>query len=253
MRAPVYIGLSGWSYPGWKDGFYRGVARKDWLPWCARNFSALEINASFYRLQKRETFARWRAQTPADFRFALKANRYLTHNRKLSNAPSAIALERERASALGEKLAAVLWQLPANYHQHGERLAAFLAALRAWPEVRHVIEFRHASWFVDAIAEQLSAYNVAVCQSDAADWPLWERVTTDLVYVRLHGHTRTYASAYSLRSLQRWAERILDWSRSGCSVHVYFDNDAEGAAPRDAMRLQQLLRERQHRSARGCG
>jgi uncharacterized protein YecE (DUF72 family) len=244
MRAPVYIGLSGWSYPGWKDSFYRGIARKDWLPWCARHFSAVEINASFYRLQKRETFARWHEQTPAGFRFALKANRYLTHNRKLSHAADSIALERERAGALGDKLAAVLWQLPANYHRHGERLAAFLSALQAWPEVRHAIEFRHASWFVDDIAAQLSAHGVAVCQSDAADWPLWNRATTDLVYVRLHGHTRTYASAYSLHSLQRWAESILDWSRSGRSVHVYFDNDAEGAAPRDAMRLQQLLGDR---------
>jgi uncharacterized protein YecE (DUF72 family) len=240
MPAPVYIGTSGWSYPGWKDSFYRGVARKDWLSWCARHFSAVEINASFYRLQQPETFARWREQTPAGFRFALKANRYLTHNRKLAEPAAAIALERQRAGALGDKLVAVLWQLPANYHRHDQRLAGFLSALQAWPEVRHAIEFRHASWFSEAVAALLSAARVGVCQSDAADWPLWQRVTTDLVYIRLHGHTRTYASAYSRSSLQRWADRILDWSHSGHSVHVYFDNDAEGAAPRDAQRLQHL-------------
>jgi uncharacterized protein YecE (DUF72 family) len=85
---------------------------------------------------------------------------------------------------------------------------------------------------------------VAVCQSDAADWPLWDTVTTDLVYIRLHGHTRTYASAYSSGSLRRWAERIVEWSSSGRTVHVYFDNDAEGAAPRDALRLRQLVEDR---------
>jgi len=240
--SPVYIGTSGWSYTGWKNGFYRGVSRKDWLGYCARQFSAVEINASFYRLQNPETLARWRQQTPPAFRFALKANRYLTHARKLLEPAPSIALERQRASALGEKLAAVLWQLPANYHRDVPRLREFLAALgEVWADVRHAVEFRHPSWFIEEVAEALAACRVAVCQSDAADWPLWDRVTTDLVYVRLHGHTRTYASAYSSTGLQRWAARVLDWSRRGYSVHVYFDNDAEGAAPRDALRLIDLL------------
>jgi uncharacterized protein YecE (DUF72 family) len=242
---PVYIGTSGWSYAGWKQDFYRGVAQKDWLNYCSRCFSAVEINASFYRLQKAETFARWRDQTPPHFRFALKANRYLTHARKLLDPAPSIALERERAQALQDKLAAVLWQLPANYRRNGPRLSDFLAALRdGWPGERHAIEFRHPSWFNDEIAERLSRYQVAVCQSDAADWPLWDTVTTDLVYLRLHGHTRTYASAYSSGSLRRWAERIVEWSSSGRTVHVYFDNDAEGAAPRDALRLRQLVEDR---------
>jgi uncharacterized protein YecE (DUF72 family) len=239
---PVYIGTSGWSYTGWRNTFYQGVPRKDWLSHCARHFSAVEINASFYRLQNPETLARWREQTPPAFRFALKANRYLTHSRKLLEPASSIALERERAAALGEKLVAVLWQLPASYRCDIPRLQQFLAALdEAWPDVRQVMEFRHPSWFADEVAECLSARRVAVCQSDAADWPLWERVTTDLVYVRLHGHTRTYASAYSSASLRSWAARIVDWSRRDRTVHVYFDNDAEGAAPRDALRLIRLL------------
>lgn len=242
LRTGVCIGISGWSYPGWRDDFYHGVVRSNWLSYCAQHFSTIEINASFYRLQKPETFARWREQTPPAFRFALKANRYLTHSRKLADPASAIALERERCAALGDKLAAVLWQLPGNYHRHDERLAGFVATLRtAWPGVRHAIEFRHPSWFNDATAAELSAHGVAVCQSDAADWPLWDRVTADLVYIRLHGHTRTYASAYSTGELQHWADKIIGWSKAGHRVHVYFDNDAEGAAPRDAIRLQQLL------------
>jgi uncharacterized protein YecE (DUF72 family) len=202
----VYTGTSGWAYDGWKDSFYRGVPRRDWLAHCAGHFSAVEINASFYRLQNADTFARWREQTPPDFRFALKANRYLTHARKLREPAPAIALERERAAALQDKLAAVLWQLPATYHRDVPRLSAFVAALAGgWPTVRHAVEFRHSSWFDDEVADCLSAYRVGVCQSDAADWPLWDAVTTDLVYVRLHGHTRTYASAYSGSSLRRCA------------------------------------------------
>jgi uncharacterized protein YecE (DUF72 family) len=241
MPAPVYIGTSGWSYPAWKDSFYSGVARKDWLAWCAGRFTGLEINASFYRLQKPETFSRWRQQTPAHFRFALKANRYLTHNRKLAAPAASIGLERERAAHLGDRLSAVLWQLPANLHRHDTRLDGFLDALQAWPDVRHAIEFRHPSWFAPSVAGRLRERRVAVCQSDAADWPMWSELTTDLVYVRLHGHTRTYASAYSRAHLQRWAGRIRAWSRDGCTVHVYFDNDAEGAAPRDALRLLTLV------------
>jgi uncharacterized protein YecE (DUF72 family) len=241
MPAPVYIGTSGWSYPAWKETFYRGVSRRDWLVRCAERFTALEINASFYRLQKAETFARWRDLTPPEFRFALKANRYLTHNRRLAAPASSIALERERALHLGGKLSAVVWQLPANLRRHDERLDGFLTALRAWPEVRHAVEFRHTSWFCAAVAQHLSAHGVAVCQSDAADWPMWPEVTTDLVYVRLHGHTRTYASAYSRVHLQRWAARVRRWSDEGRLVHLYFDNDAEGAAPRDALRLLQMM------------
>lgn len=241
MSAPVYIGTSGWNYPRWRDGFYRGIAQKEWLAYCARHFSAVEINASFYRLQSAQTFARWRDATPRGFRFALKANRYLTHNKKLADPVASIALERERAAALGDKLAVVLWQLPGNYHKHLDRLQGFLEALQGWSEVRHALEFRHRSWFDDEVAECLSQWRVAVCQSDAADWPLWDRVTTDLVYIRLHGHTRTYASAYSRAALRRWAQRLREWSAQGCSVYVFFDNDAEGAAPYDAMALRALL------------
>jgi uncharacterized protein YecE (DUF72 family) len=237
---PVYIGTSGWNYEHWRDDFYRGVPRKEWLAYCGQQFSAIEINATFYRLQSHATFARWFAQTPADFRFTIKGNRFLTHNKKLLDPRPAIHLERERAHGLGNKLAAVLWQLPGNFHLHLDRLQDFAAALDSWDTVRHAIEFRHSSWFTDAVARCLARHRIAVCMSDAADWPLWDQVTTDLVYVRLHGHTRTYASAYSSASLRNWAQRIRRWRRDGRTVHVYFDNDAEGAAPRDALRLMSM-------------
>jgi uncharacterized protein YecE (DUF72 family) len=143
---------------------------------------------------------------------------------------------------LGDKLAAVVWQLPRRFRINGKRLAGFAAALRTWPEARHVIEFRHLSWFEAEVADCLSRYALAVCLSDAADWPLWDAVTTDLVYVRLHGHTHTYASAYSAESIAYWAARIQTWLNENRDVHVYFDNDAEGVAPQDALQLLRRLK-----------
>lgn len=235
------IGTSGWNYAGWRESFYRGRPAKEWLRFCAGKFTAIEVNATFYRLQSRDTFRRWRDETPPEFRFAIKANRYLTHNKKLSDPLPAVRIERERAAALGAKLAAVLWQLPRNFRCNLERLERFVHALNSWRRVRHAIEFRHASWFDEAVAACLRDHRVAVCQSDAADWPLWNAVTTDFVYVRLHGHKATYASRYSGAELSAWAAKLRRWLQEGRDVHVYFDNDAFGHAPRDALRLLALM------------
>lgn len=247
----AYIGTSGWSYAHWKDRFYAGVKRKDWLPFAASHFTGIEVNATFYRLQDKETFKRWHAATPADFRFAIKANRFVTHNKKLLDPAPSIKLERERANALREKLVVVLWQLPRTLKKNSERLEHFATALQRWPETRHAIEFRHPSWFDTEIADLLHHYRVAVCQSDASDWPLWDAVTTDLVYVRLHGHTQTYASAYSVAQLSHWAVRINGWLKQDRDVHVYFDNDAEAAAPANAQQLLALLGKHEQRIHNG--
>lgn len=236
-----YIGTSGWSYEHWRDCFYRGISRKDWLKFYAEHFSALEINASFYRLQTPETFRYWAEQTPAGFRFALKANRYLTHNKKLLDPEASVLIEKDHAQVLGEKLAAVLWQLPGGLKKDLPRLNGFVDALRQWQEVPHAIEFRHPSWFGDETADCLSRANIAVCQSDAETWPIWQSVTADFVYLRLHGHTRTYASSYTGSELAAWAVRIADWLAQGKDVHVYFDNDAECASPFNALALQVFL------------
>lgn len=241
MAGNAYIGTSGWNYQGWKDCFYQGVLKKNWLEFYAQKFSALEINATFYGLQKKSTFEKWRDRTPPDFRFAIKGNRFLTHNKKLLNPHDSIRLEQERASGLGEKLIAVLWQLPRMLSKDAARLEAFADALGNWSAARHAVEFRHSSWFDDEIAGILRRHQIAVCMSDAADWPMWDRVTTDLVYIRLHGHARTYASAYGPDQLREWSNRIKEWLRQGNDVHIYFDNDAEGAAPNDARSLLDLI------------
>ena len=241
---PLYIGTSGWSYHHWRECFYAGIARKDWLEFYAERFSAVEINGTFYRLQSPETFSRWYDATPANFRFALKAHRYLTHNKKLLDPSASVLIEKNHSLALQDKLAAVLWQLPPALPKDLDRLKGFLQALRQWPEVPHIVEFRHRSWFDDETADCLAEAGVANCLSDAKDWPLWERVTTDLVYIRLHGHTQTYASPYTSSELTQWAERIAQWLMQYKQVHVYFDNDAECAAPFNALELKTLCQYR---------
>ncbi|MDJ0929075.1 MAG: DUF72 domain-containing protein [Gammaproteobacteria bacterium] len=241
MTAKIFIGTSGWSYDVWRDSFYRGVPRRAWLPHYAERFSAVEINASYYRLQQLSTYRKWAEATPARFRFAIKANRYLPAYRRLQDPARSIALERERAQGLGDKLSAVLWQCPPSFRKNLARLDAFAEALNAWRDVRHTIEFRHRSWFDADVLECLRKHSLAVCQSDAADWPLWDAVSTDLVYIRLHGHTRTYESAYRRATLDRWARRVRGWRAEGRTVHVYFDNTDAGAAVRDAGRLAAML------------
>jgi uncharacterized protein YecE (DUF72 family) len=239
-----YVGTSGWNYPDWQDDFYAGIIRRDRLKFYAQQFPAVEINGTFYRLQSPDTFQKWAQETPANFRFAIKANRYLTHHKKLMDPAASVLIEKNHAEALKEKLAVVLWQLPGLVKKDLVKLQQFIAALLQWKNVRHTVEFRHASWFDDETAHYLAEAGIAVCLSDAEAWSMWDRVTTDLVYIRLHGHTQTYVSSYSEPELAQWAERIEQWLKQDKQVHVYFDNTAQGAAPHNALELQKLLQDR---------
>lgn len=242
IRSRLFIGASGWNYDHWKEPFYAGVKQKDWLRHYSAQFNAVEINATFYRLQDKKTFERWYNDTPADFHFAIKGNRFLTHNKKLADPRESITLERKRSLGLGAKLAVVIWQLPGTFHKNIDRLHTFAKALHHWGEARHAIEFRHPSWFDDEVADCLSEYSIANCQPDAADWPMWHAVTTNLVYVRLHGHTRTYTSTYRKSVLEKWATDAQKWIKAERSVHIYFDNDAKGVAPKNAKSLMKMVR-----------
>lgn len=241
MSSNAYIGTSGWNYQHWKPRFYNNIPTARWLSFCASQFNSVEVNATFYRLQSESTFQRWREDSPDNFRFAIKANRYLTHTKKLRNAEDSISLEKQHACELGDKLAVVLWQLPGNFSINLNRLSQFVDALKSWDTVRHTIEFRHSSWFDDAVAELLTQHNIAVCQSDAGDWPLWQCVTADFVYVRLHGKPQTYASNYSVAKLEKWASQTKLWLKQKRDVFIYFDNDADAKAPLNALSLQKLL------------
>lgn len=236
---PLFIGTSGWNYDDWRESFYGGVPRKQWLAHCGRRFSGIEVNATFYRFMGREVMERWRDAVPDGFAFAVKGSRLVTHLHRLGDF-SSLPDQRRAAAGLGAKLAVVLWQLPANFASDAARLRRFVRALERWPEPRHAIEFRHPSWFTGETAGILADAAIAACQSDSPEWPLWDRLTTDFVYARLHGHRRLYCSNYGEASLKSWARRIAGWRHRGRTVHVYFDNTDEGRAPRNAVRLREL-------------
>jgi len=238
----IRIGLSGWSNPAWRSGFYKGVPQRLWLAHCAAHFNTVEVNATFHRMLKQASYARWRAETPDSFVFAIKGNRVVTHFRLLKDPAAPIATQKDNSAALGNKLRVVLWQLPERLYKDIDRLASFARALAVWTGVRHAVEFRHDTWFDDETAGLLAEHGLAVCISDAADWPLWDRVTTNLVYIRLHGAECTYHSRYDDDALNSWAQRIKTWRDERRAVYVYFDNDAEGQAPYDALRLVDLLK-----------
>ncbi len=239
--ARAYIGTSGWVYKGWREHLYADTPLKKWLHVASRSFGALEVNGSFYTQIKPETYARWYAETPNDFRFALKGHRFVTHYKRLRDCADSVVRLRDQVEPLREKLAAVVWQLPSNVQGSPERLEDFAQSLKQWPAVRHALELRHRSWFTDDIANIMRANNIGVCMGDAPDFPMWKQVTADLVYVRLHGHTRKYASSYSEASLQAWATDVRRWLAEGREVHVYFDNDAEGHAVRNALRFEEIV------------
>jgi uncharacterized protein YecE (DUF72 family) len=243
MDGRAYIGTSGWSYEAWRDNFYSGVPRKDWLRYAASRFTALEVNGTFYHQMPVSSYEGWKNATPPDFRFAVKAHRYLTHVKKLGASEESFEQQHEAAAGLGEKLAAILWQIPANLHRDDDRLERFVKLLGLWPETRHAMEFRHLSWFHDEVAAVLRRNRLAVCQSDSGDWPMWDAVTTNLVYIRLHGRPIPYVSPYSVQELRNWTAKIRRWQRDGREVHVYFDNTDAGNAPHDAIELLRMVQE----------
>jgi uncharacterized protein YecE (DUF72 family) len=236
----LWIGTSGYVYPHWRGGvFYpKGLRQKDELAYFAARFRTVELNNPFYRLPPPDAFSRWREATPADFHFAVKASRVITHLLRLRDAAAPLALLLEHASALGDKLGPVLFQLPPTFLADLPLLDRFLSLLP--PERRWVIEFRHPSWQTAAAYDHLGRSGVALCI------PVGGRVQPDLVttapfvYVRMHAG-QAPGGAFSPAQLRSWAARVLALQRAGKEVYVYFNNDREGHAVTDGRRFLTLL------------
>ena len=237
----VRIGCSGWSYRHWRGGFYpAGLPAKRQFEHYAERFDTAEINGSFYRLPSEQAVRTWADKAPDGFVFAWKASRYITHNKKLKDCAASIELVFGRMDGLGEHFGPVLFQLPPNLHFNPARLGDFLALLPR--QRRHVVEFRHPSWYVTETFELLAAHDVALCISDHHDAPSPWEVTAGHVYLRGHGPGGRYVGRYSEAELRRWARLIAGWRAAGRDVYAYFDNDIGGAATEDAARLIVLTR-----------
>lgn len=235
----VRIGTSGWAYKDWNGPFYPDEVRvKDRLAYISRQFSTLEINASFYRMPTEKAVIDWREQTPDDFLFAWKASRYITHNKKLLDPADSLTFMFTRTRVLEGKLGPVLFQLPPSLKRNDERLAAFLRALPKGR--RHAFEFRHPGWYDPAVLDLLRDHGAAFCISDHHDAPSPWETTADFAYLRGHGPGGRYHGRYGEAALKDWARRIRTWRRSH-DVFVYFDNDIKSAAPKDAAQLIALI------------
>ncbi|CAM3703861.1 DUF72 domain-containing protein [Nocardioides zeicaulis] len=266
------VGISGWRYAGWRGTFYPpGLPQRRELAHVAEHLTTVEVNGSFYSLQRASSWTSWAAQVPTDFVFAVKGPRFITHMKKLSGVE--VPLGTFLASgvlSLGPRLGPLLWQLPPNLGFHADRLGAFLELLpRTTGEaasyaarhhdasklkepavteapvdqpLRHVVEARHESFRTPEFCALLRAHDVGMVIADSAGtWPMFDEVTTDLAYVRLHGDTELYASGYSPAALDHWAAKVRGWEADGIAAHVYFDNDAKVHAPFDAIALRDRL------------
>jgi uncharacterized protein YecE (DUF72 family) len=271
------IGISGWRYAGWRGSFYpAGLAQRKELAYAAAQLNSIEINGSFYSLQRPSSYEHWARETPPDFEFSVKGPRFITHMLRLRKVDVALAnFFASGVLALGHKLGPVLWQLPERSVFDAEVLGAFLSRLpqrmeaaavlarghderlrdRSWTTVdvdrpmRHALEVRHASFATPEGYDLLREHNVALVQADSAGrWPSFSQLTSDFAYVRLHGGDELYVSGYRNDELDLWAQRIHDWLRGsdcpdgeGRDVYVYFDNDVKVHAPYDAMALARRL------------
>jgi len=296
VTARVRIGISGWRYAPWRGVYYpKGLRQADELAFAASQFSSIELNGSFYSLQTSTLYRAWYRATPADFIFAVKGSRFITHMLRLRGAERALAnFFASGVLCLGEKLGPFLWQLPPTL-PFDERFEPFLANLprdttrarelardhdervrepdlgdgRERP-LRHAVEIRHPSFCVPAFPALLRRYGVAFVIADTAGhFPYFEDVTTDFVYVRLHGDEELYRSGYSAKAIAHWARRVRAFGaggepddavriggpapsrRGGRDVYVYFDNDVKVHAPFDALALAKAtatVRERSQRT-----
>jgi uncharacterized protein YecE (DUF72 family) len=239
---PARIGCSGWNYADWRGPVYpEGEPQRRWLELYAQRFDTVEVNTTFYRLPRREAVANWVKQTPDDFIFAVKASRYLTHIKRLTELGDGVARFYERIEPLIEarRLGPVLWQLPGNFVRDDQRLHDWLLAL---PEGLHTIEFRHPSWFAAPVMRALRERGVALTIGDHPERPFQShQATADWRFVRFHYGARGRAGNYSQTELQEWARRIAQWRRRQ-SVWAYFNNDWRALAPANAAFLARRLR-----------
>lgn len=284
----IRIGISGWRYKPWRGDFYPdGLKQKDELCFASRAVSSIEINGSFYALQRPESYAQWYEQTPDGFMFSVKAPRFITHIKRLREVEAPLAnFLASGVLGLKDKLGPVLWQFPPSFRFDPALFETFLAQLPHDSEhalqlakgcearmdgrsllqidrkraLRHAVEIRHESFVDEAFVALLRKYRVALVVADTAGkWPYREDLTSDFMYLRLHGDAQLYTSGYTDAALRRWKRRVEAWSNGGQpddaqlisgksaarrrsrDLFCYFDNDVKVRAPYDARRLIDML------------
>ncbi|MGK6351473.1 DUF72 domain-containing protein [Parapedobacter sp. DT-150] len=236
----VHIGTSGWHYKHWKGIFYPdGLKDASQLQYYVQSFGTVEINNTFYRIPTEATFGKWAATASDGFLFAVKANRYITHLKKLHDVDTYADDFIQKASLLGPSLGPILFQLPPFWKVDTQRLADFVKALPKGP--RYAFEFRNQSWYSDAVYEILHRHHCAFCIYELAGHLSPMEITAQFAYVRLHGPGGKYQGKYTDATLSEWAERCRQWQQRGKDVFIYFDNDQHAYAVDNAKELTELV------------
>lgn len=233
-----HLGTSGWSYTDWRGRFYpEDIPQREWLPFYARHFATVEINMTFYRFPKPETLSGWLDKTPSDFTFTLKANRQITHRKKLKGVKSQVRYFYILADSLRDRLGCILFQLPPSLTLNLDLLKDFLSSLS--PQYKNVIEFRHESWYTEEVYELLRSHNVIFCVVSAPELPEHIIETAETSYYRFHGRIGWYKYNYSDAELKQWAEAIKKTKAKEC--YIYFNNDYQAYAVSNCRQLGEFL------------
>ena len=285
----IRVGMSGWRYDEWRGTFYpEKLTQRRELEYASRQLNSIELNGTFYSLQRPKSYLQWSEETPEDFVFSVKGTQFITHERRLENVATPLAnFLAQGVLRLGRKLGPILWQFPPAFKFNAQLLQDFFDLLpptakqaaayarqrddwmaeRSWLEVeedfplRYAIETRNKSFAVPEYIELLRKHRIAMVVADTVKWPRMMDITADFVYCRLHGHEELYPNGYDAESIDRWARRVLAWSRGeevtdevrvhpdpaaklpARDVFVYFDDDVKVRAPFDAVSLTQRIAE----------
>ncbi len=236
-KCDIRIGTSGWHYGHWEGLYYPDkLPKSKWFEYYAQHFDTVEINNTFYQLPKQQTFENWHKQAPDNFLYAVKANRFITHIKRLKDAQETLPRFFERAELLKENLGPVLYQLPPGFHKDLDRLRYFLQLL---PKGRQAIfEFRHQSWFSQDTYDLLDELGVGFCIHDLSGVPTPRVITGHVIYIRFHGTIGRYDGKYPKSTLRNWAEWIKEHESEVRSVYAYFNNDAHAYAIHNAKQLK---------------
>ena len=238
--AILRVGTSGWSYAHWRRVFYpEDLPSGKWLRYYCRYFDTVEINNTFYNLPADRALEKWLREAPSGFVFAVKANRFITHMKKLKDVDDSVSVFLDSLNTLKRHLGPVLFQLPPNLKLDTNRLRAFLATLPK--RKRYVVEFRNPSWLDDEAIEILRKRRVAFCIHDLMESSCPHHVTAGFAYYRFHGHTVKYGGSYPKKVLKEHAEEIASILDSAKDVYAYFNNDAFGYALKNAVALRKMV------------
>lgn len=269
----IRVGMSGWTFAPWRKGFYpKGLTQKKELEYASRRLNTIEVNGTFYSLQRPKSFESWYAQTPSDFVFSVKAPKFITHILRLNDAEEPIAnFFASGILALKEKLGPVLWQFPPTVKLKDDRFDKFVKLLpftraqaeklaqrrsdrmegREWTsargvrQVRHALEFRHPSFFNADFLAMLRAHGIAVVIAHGGEESLYfDEPTADFVYARMHGEGKPFTKGYPKKTLEKFADQLAEWTKGKRDAYVNFNTEAKVHSPQDAVHLTEILQAR---------